>query len=301
MSAPAGEIASMTGFSREAGEEAGVTYAWELRSVNGRGLEIRLRLPPGYDALEQGLREAITRAFRRGNISASLTLRRVAAAALVTDEAALDQALARALELARRIPGAPPPRAEALLALPGVLRAAAGEPDQAEEAALQQVLRDSFAHGLAALGAARRQEGARLTPVIETLLKETDAICETARAAASAQPAHHQVKLQAALAELLGGAASPLPEDRLAQEIALLAAKSDIREELDRLRAHVAAARALLAEGGAIGRRFDFLTQEFNREANTLCSKAATLDLTTAGLKLKAVIEQLREQIQNIE
>jgi uncharacterized protein (TIGR00255 family) len=293
-------IASMTGFAREAGEAAGIVYAWELRSVNGRGLEIRLRLPAGHDALEPGLRDIVTRAFKRGNVSASLTIRREAAATLALDEAALDQVLVRALELARRIPGAAPPRAEALLALPGVLRAAAAAPEEAETAALQQVLRQAFASGVTALAASRQQEGARLASIIGVLLSETEALCMAARAAALAQPAHHQSRLQTALAELLG-AVPPVSEDRLAQEIALLATKSDVREELDRLAAHIAAARALVAEGGAIGRRFDFLTQEFNREANTLCSKAATLDLTAAGLKLKAVIEQLREQIQNIE
>lgn len=294
------KIASMTGFARDAGEHESTAYAWELRSVNGRGLETRLRLLPGYDALEAGLREAVTRAFKRGNVSASLTIRRDTAVSLVLDEAALEQALARALDLARRIPGAAPPRAEALLALPGVLRAASSEPDEAEAAALMGMMQESFGRALAALRAARQEEGARLAAVIERLLGEIEAICTEAQAAADAQPGRHRARLQAALAELLDRQ-PPVSEDRLAQEIALLTTRSDVREELDRLGAHIGAARALLAEGGAIGRRFDFLTQEFNREANTLCSKAASLDLTGAGLRLKAAIEQLREQVQNIE
>lgn len=293
-------IASMTGFARDAGQHEDVAYAWELRSVNGRGLEIRLRLPAGFDALEGALREAVSRAFKRGNVSASLTLRRSAPSALLLDEAALDQALVRALELAPRIPGAAPPRAEALLALPGVLRAASPEPNEAEAAALLAAVQAGFVRALGSLREARREEGARLHDVIESLLGEIKVICAHARAAAAAQPARHRDRLHATLTELLDRQ-PPVQEERLAQEIALLAIRSDVREELDRLRAHVAAARALLAEGGAIGRRFDFLTQEFNREANTLCSKASTLDLTGAGLQMKAAIEQLREQVQNIE
>ncbi|HEX7390793.1 MAG TPA: YicC/YloC family endoribonuclease [Acidiphilium sp.] len=294
-------IASMTGFARVAGRHEATDFAWELRSVNGRGLDLRLRLPPGFDALEPALREAASRRLKRGNVSAGLTLKRETARSLVIDDALLDTLLARAQGLARRTPGMKTPRAEILLGLPGVIRPAgeAGEPDPAPPD-LVAALTEAFGQALDDLAVARSGEGARLAIVVADMLARIAALTVAARNHADAQPAKHKARLEAALDELLGDA--PLvPPERLAQEIALLATKSDVREELDRLDAHVAAARALLAESVPIGRKFDFLMQEFNREANTLCSKAAALELTAIGLDLKAVIEQLREQVQNIE
>jgi len=237
-------LASMTGFARTEGRAAGLAWAWELRSVNGRGLDVRLRLPPGWDALEPALREATGKSLKRGNVTASLAVKRESESRLVADPAALEQALALALDLHGRIPGSPPPRAESLLALPGVLR-----PAQADETIDATAATEGFGRALAAL------------------LRE----------------------------------APSLPEERIAQEVALLAARSDVREELDRLASHIEAARALLREAANIGRRFDFLVQEFNREANTLCRKSASVALTATGLRLKATIEQMREQVQNIE
>ncbi len=294
-----GVLASMTGFARTDGVAAGLSWAWELRSVNGRGLDLRLRLPPGWDAIEPALREAAGKALRRGNVAATLTVKREQEPRLTPDPAALEQALALVLALQARIPGSPPPRAEALLALPGVLRPAA-EPEETRTEAAAAALRAGFAAALDALVAARAAEGARLAATLTGMLDEIAALRETAAAQAADQPAQQRARLMENLAALLRETPS-LPEDRIAQEVALLAARSDVREELDRLDSHIAAARALLAEGTAVGRRFDFLVQEFNREANTLCSKSAATALTATGLKLKAAIEQLREQVQNIE
>ena len=221
-------------------------------------------------------------------------------ARLVPDEAALAQLLALAQDLAARIPGAPPPRAEALLALPGVLRAEASEPDETAEEARRAAVLAAFRDALAALDAARRAEGARLSDILATLLEEIATLRDRAAAEAVDQPAQQRGRLMEQLAALLEGERR-VPEERLAAEVALLATKSDVREELDRLSAHIAEARSLLASGEAIGRRLEFLTQEFVREANTLCSKSASVALTRTGLDLKAAIERLREQAANVE
>ncbi|HWL81375.1 MAG TPA: YicC/YloC family endoribonuclease [Roseomonas sp.] len=295
-------LSSMTGFARHAGTlPDGTGFVWELRSVNGRGLDVRLRLPNGLDRLEAPLREAATARFRRGNISATLTLKREDRAPRLTpDAAALEQAIALAVAVAARIPGCPPPRAEAVLGLPGVLRAESPEPQEGEEEARHVALAAGFGEALEALAAMRRAEGEKLAAILGTLLDEIGALREAAVAEAASQPAAHRVRLQAALAELLEGD-SRVPEERLAVEVALLAQKSDVREELDRLAAHVEAARALLAEEGAVGRRLEFLTQEFGRESNTLGAKSASLALTRLSLELKAAIERLREQAANVE
>ncbi len=294
-------LASMTGFARAEGETGGTSWAWELRSVNGRGLDLRFRLPPGSDALEPGLREAAQKRLKRGNVTASLTIRRDEQARLAPDPATLEQALGLALALQARIPGCPAPRAEALLALPGVLRPAVpgnGTDERAE--AVSAAIRAGFAAALDRLAAARRAEGARLGVVLAGQLDEIAGLHDLASAEAADQPAAQRARLIENLQALL--AESPaLPEERIAQEVALLASRSDVREELDRLASHIQAARTLLAEGANIGRRLDFLIQEFNREANTLCSKSASTALTATGLRLKATIEQLREQVANIE
>ncbi len=292
-------LASMTGFARTEGRADGLIWAWELRSVNGRGLDLRLRLPPGWDALEPGLREAASQALRRGNVAATLTAKREIEPVLAPDPAALAQVLDLALDLATRIPGCPPPRAEALLALPGVLRPAATETTGPSAAAVLK-LRAGFAEALSGLIAARTAEGARLAATLSGLLDEITALHAAATEEAAEQPAQQRARMLDSIAALLGETPA-LPEERIAQEVALLAARSDVREELDRLSSHIVAARVLLEEAGAVGRRFDFLVQEFNREANTLCSKSASAALTATGLKLKATIEQLREQVQNIE
>ncbi len=294
-------IASMTGFARSEGMEAGLAWAWELRSVNGRGLELRLKLPTGYDALEQPLGVAAWGLLKRGNVAANLALKREERALLTVDPAALEQVLALALDLAGRIPGSAPPRPEALLALPGVLRQAANGGEAAPLATRQaESLRAGFDVALAELVAARQGEGARTAAILSTLLDEIETLRARAVGEAAEQPAAQRARMTISVQALLGELPA-LPAERIAQEVAMLAARSDVREELDRLASHVAAARALLAEDAAVGRRFDFLVQEFNREANTLCSKSASAALTNTGLQLKAAIEQLREQVQNVE
>jgi len=290
-------LASMTGFARAEGHTDGFAWAWELRSVNGRGLDLRFRLPPGTDGLEPALRDAAGKALKRGNVTANLTLKRETTEVFSVDPQALEQALKLALDLAARIPGAPPPRAEALLRLPGVLRAG---PAEAEIVIPAAAIQAGFAVALAQLVTARRGEGARLEEILRAQLTEIAALHAIAGTEAAEQPATHRARVLENIRSLLAELPA-LPEERIAQEVALLAARSDVREELDRLSSHIEAARALLAEGEAIGRRFDFLVQEFNREANTLCSKSSSVALTATGLKLKATIEQMREQVQNVE
>jgi uncharacterized protein (TIGR00255 family) len=215
--------------------------------------------------------------------------------------AALERMVELAQALAARI-GTEKPRAEALLALPGIFRAEHPEPSEAEEEARRAALLAAFQRALAALWASRAAEGARLSGILTALLDEIEALCAAAATEAATQPAAQRAKLMESLDALLGEAGrARFSEDRLAQEVALLAAKSDVREELDRLGAHLSAARALVAEGEGAGRKLDFLVQEFVREANTLCSKSASVALTRIGLELKAAIERLREQAANVE
>ena len=290
----------MTGFAHSEGGTNGVAWAWELRSVNGRGLEVRFRLPTGLDALEPALRELVGKSLKRGNVNANLTIKRAEASRLLPDPEALEQVLAIATELTARIPGAAPPRADALLALPGVLRTTtAAETEDAGRAGAEAV-RAGFAEALAQLVEARRGEGGRIGAVLSAQVDEIAALRAQAAVEAALQPAAQRARVLEQVQALLREVPA-LPEERLVQEVALLASRSDVREELDRLDAHVEAARTLLAEGANIGRRLDFLVQEFNREANTLCSKSASVPLTTLGLRLKVTIEQLREQVQNIE
>ena len=291
------QLASMTGFARTEGHTDGFAWAWELRSVNGRGLDLRFRLPTGTDTLEPALREVAGKALKRGNVTANLTLKRDEVAVFSVDPVALEQALKLALDLAARIPGAPPPQAEALLRLPGVLRSGAVETEAAVPLA---AIQKGFAEALAQLVVARQGEGARLGDILRGQLAEIAALHAQAGAEAADQPALHKARVMENLRALLADVPG-LPEERIAQEVALLAARSDVREELDRLASHLDAAAVLLDEGRAIGRRFDFLVQEFNREANTLCSKSSSVTLTATGLKLKATIEQMREQVQNVE
>jgi uncharacterized protein (TIGR00255 family) len=296
-------LMSMTGFARDSGTLGdGTAYVWELRSVNGRGLDLRLRLPNGMDALEPALREATGKRLKRGNVSATLTLKREERPRLAVDKVALEQALVLALELAGRIRGSIAPAAEALLALPGVMRAEVAEPDEAQEEAKRVALAAAYGRALDGLVAAREAEGAKLRDILGGLLGEIAAFRDAAAAEAAGQPEAQRAKLLEALAALLGeGGRARIPEERLAQEVALLAQKSDVREELDRLAAHIDAAGALLRAGDGAGRKLDFLTQEFVREANTLCSKSASVPLTRIGLDLKAAIERLKEQAANVE
>lgn len=295
------DLASMTGFARERAEAGQVAILWEVKSLNGRGLDVRLRLPAGHDGLEPALREAAARVLRRGTVTATLTLTRAPGSSRPTlDEAALEAVLTMIERIRHRLGAAAPVSAEAVLALPGVLRAPTVEEDEAAMRSLEAAIQATFMRAIESLAAARREEGARLGAVLSAKLDEIAALIAAASRDAASQPGAVRDRLLDSL-RCLGDQVPALPEDRLVQEVALLAARADVREEIDRLESHLAAARALLSEGVLIGRRLDFLTQEFNREANTLCSKSASPSLTATGLALKAAIEQFREQVQNLE
>jgi uncharacterized protein (TIGR00255 family) len=293
-------IASMTGFARRQGSSDEFLWAWELKCVNGRNLDVRCRFPTGLDALDGFVRAACAERLKRGNLSVMLTADdRQAAPAFRINEAALAQIGGLLEGLKGRIDAAPP-RLDGLIGLKGVLEIEERQlSPEAGERRIQAMQAD-FLTCLADLQQARLEEGRKLAAITRQHLGEIERLGKAAAASAAAQPAALRERLARQIAELLPPIVT-LPEERLAQEVALLAAKADVREELDRLGAHVAAARGLLEQGGAIGRRLDFLCQEFNREANTLCSKADDLALTNLGIELKAAIEQLREQAQNIE
>jgi uncharacterized protein (TIGR00255 family) len=294
----------MTGFARSEGVAdacgAAFSWAWELRSVNSRGLDLRFRLPPGFDSLEAGLRDAVAKSLKRGSVTANLSVKREEQARLMADPVALAEVIRLATEISARIPGCPAPRAEALLALPGVLRSAVSVVDEASVAAQVEAVRTGFAEALDLMIASRRSEGARLAATLGRQLDEIESLVAQADNEAADQPAAQRARMLDSVQGLLNEIGG-LPEERIAQEVAILASRSDVREELDRLVSHIAAARGLLRQAVNVGRPLDFLVQEFNREANTLCSKSASVSLTGTGLKLKAVLEQLREQVQNIE
>lgn len=292
---------SMTGFARADGALGDMRWHWELRSVNGKSFDCRFRLPPGIDGVEPRLREALGKHIKRGNCQASLSIDQSATPAPLRLNR---EALAVVVDAVREVQGiceTQPPRPEGILALRGVLESGeASETDPEEKAALEAALVQSFEEAASALATARAEEGLKLETLVAAQIDEIERLTNAAAAAPAASPQAIRDRLAAQLHELLDGNTA-IAEDRLAHEAAMLATKADIREELDRLTAHVEQARGLLAGTDPKGRRLDFLTQEFNREANTLCSKAADVSLTRIGLDLKAVIDQLREQIQNIE
>jgi uncharacterized protein (TIGR00255 family) len=290
----------MTGYARAAGQHGGTGFACEIRSVNARGLDIRMRLAPGLDAIETELRRRIAATLSRGALTVTLTLDQDSSGAeLVVNERALETVLMALARLDGRIE-AEPPSLDGILALPGVLDRRETPRDADDEAALHAAILACIDACLAELVAVRRREGAELAAVLSRHIDEIAALADRAERHPSRDRDSIGARLAAQNAEL-SAAAPTLSEERLAQEALLLATKADIREELDRLAAHVTAARELIAKGGAVGRKLDFLSQEFNREANTLCAKSNAVELTAIGLDLKAVIDQLREQVQNIE
>jgi len=290
----------MTGFARTEGFKDGFSWAWEIRSVNARGLDVRAKLPPGHESLEMKARARVAEIFKRGSISIALNVTRPERSARIkVNREVLDQVVKLARELAHEV-NAPPPQVEGLLSLHGVLERLEDEETEEVRAAREAAVAETLEAGLAQLSAARGAEGTKLETMVAGHLGRIAELSAAAEKTAAVQPEALKRRLRDQVAALIE-AKPDLPEERLAQEAALLASRADVREELDRLKAHVAAARELLADGGAIGRRFDFLCQEFNREANTLCSKSTDIELTRIGLDLKAAIEQLREQVQNIE
>ncbi|MBI1210131.1 MAG: YicC family protein [Alphaproteobacteria bacterium] len=293
-------LSSMTGFARSQGAQAGWRWHWEVRSVNARGLDVRVRFPEGFDGLEGPARILATERFSRGNISASLTLANdpVRGSIRINPEV-LSQVIA-ALDALKGKIAAAPPTLDGILALRGVLEPQATELSEAELALRDAEVLDSLAMAFDALLEARRDEGSRLHAVLVQQIERMEELVGQAERLAATQPAQLRARLKSMVDELLA-ARTGVSEDRLAQELALLVAKADVREELDRLKSHLTQARNLFSSKGAQGRRLDFLAQEFNREANTLCSKSADMELTRTGLELKAVIDQLREQVQNVE
>lgn len=292
-------LASMTGFARVDGVHDACRWVWEARSVNGRGLELRCRLPSGFDALDPALRKVAKSKLSRGSINATLTLSQdTEEKSYRINERMLDEVVGMIATVREKIECGLP-QAEAMLALRGVIEQADDNNTQGLDETLAAEIIVSFTAVIEALVAARAKEGAAMGVVLAAQLDAIDALTKEAAGHAAAAPAALKARIENQLTELLSG--GPLPDERLAQEASLLALKADIREELDRLQSHVEAGRALLHKDGAVGRELDFLTQEFNREANTLCSKAQDMDLKRVGLELKRVIDQMREQVQNIE
>jgi uncharacterized protein (TIGR00255 family) len=291
-------VSSMTGFARAEGETAGISWVWELKSVNGRSLDLRLRLPPGYDGIEAPLRAALAGRLRRGSVSANLTVNRVAPPTIRINREMLQRVVALVAELAAEVEAAPP-RLDGLIGLRGIIETVEDEPDAVIEARRAALLAE-WDVALDRLVAARGEEGARLGATLSAQLAELAELVAAASACAVAQPQALRARLEQSLAALDNLVPGMSPE-RVAQELALLVSRGDIREELDRLRAHIAQAGELLAKSDGVGRQLDFLCQELNREANTLCSKSNDIELTRIGLSLKLAIEQFREQVQNLE
>jgi len=294
-------LISMTGFADARGVHGNLRWRWETKGVNGRGLDLRFRAPLGYEGLESGARTLATERFKRGSFQIVLTA--------ATDDAGrgfrVDPvALAEAVRLAKRVAdetGLKPARIDGLLALKGVVV-------QEENAALDDEARmardaamlESLANAYDLLGRARSNEGAKLEAVLLKQIGEIERLTREARALAAQQPFILRERMMAQLKELISPGTN-VPEERVAQEIAMLASRADLSEELDRLTAHCQEARALIAAREPTGRKLDFLSQEFNRESNTLCAKSSDIQLTHVGLALKAVIDQFREQVQNVE
>lgn len=293
-------IASMTGFARSSGAVGDFLWTWELKTVNGRSLDVRCRVPQGFEAMDGLVRQAAAEHLKRGNLSANLTVDEIASRGRLTvNRPALDQILALVGEMKGKL-DARAPSLDGLLGLKGVLEVETPPVDADIMAKRQEAIETGLRQAMSELGAMRRVEGARLAQMVLSHLHEVERLHVAAIATAGAQPINIRLRLEEQLRQLMPEGI-PVDPERLVQELAIIAGRADVREEIDRLAAHVAAARDLVTKGGAVGRKLDFLCQEFNREANTLCSKAADLALTNLGIELKAAIEQLREQIQNIE
>ena len=292
-------IASMTGFARQAGTTGPYSWAWEIKSVNGRGLDIRARTPAGFDSLAEEARQTLSKELTRGQCQLSLALSRTTSAPRIkVNEAAL-ASLIEALGALPQSDKIGPATLDGLLAVRGIVEIEEADSEDVTTA-LHAALRAAIAPLAQALVEARRVEGRALAQVLEAQFAAMESLVDAAAASPSRTADAIRARLQAQIDTLLETKGSFDP-DRLHQEAVLIATRADIQEEIDRLRAHIASARALLAEGGAVGRKLDFLAQEFGREANTLCSKANDVSLSRIGLDLKAVVDQFREQVQNVE
>jgi uncharacterized protein (TIGR00255 family) len=293
-------LSSMTGFARGHGVCGSYGWAWEIKSVNGKGLDLRLRLPPGWDAIEVPVRTRAAEALARGSVQANLTIERSGALPVVRINASvLDAILATMKQIAPKIE-ASPPSLDGLLALKGVIEIGDSEEREDERRNAEAAVTAGFTEVIGALGEMRRHEGAALSQVLSARLREIAALAKRAEHAPGRRPDAIRARLAEQVAMLLAQS-DRFDPDRLHQEAVMIATKADVREELDRLAAHIGQAQHLIGQGGPIGRRLDFLAQELNREANTLCAKANDVELANIGLELKAAVEQFREQVQNVE
>jgi uncharacterized protein (TIGR00255 family) len=293
-------LSSMTGFARGQGVSGGYAWAWEIKSVNAKGLDLRLRLPPGWDAVEAPVRGKVTEVLSRGTVYATLNVERQGKAAVVrVNEDVLNAVLATVKALAGRI-DAERPRLDGILAIKGVIEVVDADEADDTRSAVEVAVVAGFATVLASLIEMRRREGDALARILSGRLDEIAVLIGRAEAAAARRPDAVKQRIAEQVATLLA-TSDRFDPDRLHQEAVLIAAKADVREELDRLTAHVEQAQGMVTKGGPVGRRLDFLSQEFNRESNTLCAKANDLELTNIGLELKGVVEQFREQVQNLE
>ena len=293
-------LSSMTGFARSHGVTGAYAWSWELKSVNAKGLDLRMRLPPGWDAVEVPVRSSAAQALARGNVYGTLTAERKGVAPIVrVNEPVLNAVLATLKGLAGRVEAAEP-RLDGILSLKGVIEVLDEDEREDDRRAAEAAVIAGFQQTVAELAAMRRREGETLGRILAQRLAEIGALAARADAAPGRRPEAIKARIAELVATLLD-ASNRFDPDRLHQEAILIASKADIREELDRLASHVAQAQRLIADGGAVGRRLDFLAQELNREANTLCAKSNDVELTNIGLELKSVVEQFREQVQNLE
>ena len=293
-------LSSMTGFARRQGVAGPYGWAWEIRSVNAKGLDLRLRLPPGWDAVEGPVRASAAQILARGTVYGTLTVERQGVAPSVRiNEPVLAAVLATVKGLAGRVDAAAP-RLDGILSLKGVIEVIDEDEREEDRRVAEAAVIAGFRATVAELAAMRRHEGEVLGQVLTQRVREIAVLAERAEAAPGRRPEAIKARIVEQVAMLLD-ASDRFDPDRLHQEAILIASKADIREELDRLASHVAQVERLIAGGGPIGRRLDFLAQELNREANTLCSKSNDVELTNIGLELKSVVEQFREQVQNLE
>jgi uncharacterized protein (TIGR00255 family) len=293
-------LSSMTGFSRHHGTSGPYAFEWELKSVNAKGFDFRMRLPPGWDDIETAARKRATELLSRGTVYANLTVKRSGAAQIVRiNDDVLASIMKAAADIAKKT-GAAPPSADGLLAVKGVVEVAEPESDEAEIQAAKSAAIAGFEQALQSLIEMRKREGVALGQILLQRMDDIERLAKKAEAAPGRKPEAIKARLAEQIALLLE-TSDRFDPDRLSQEAVMIAAKADIREELDRIASHVAQTRELLAKGGAVGRRLDFLAQEFNREVNTTCSKSNDVELTNTGLEMKNVVEQFREQVQNLE
>jgi uncharacterized protein (TIGR00255 family) len=293
-------LSSMTGFARGHGVTGAYAWSWEIKSVNAKGLDLRLRLPPGWDAVEVPARKRAADELSRGTVYANLSVERKGVTSTVkVNEQVLAAVLATIKSLSGKVEAAPA-TLDGILALKGVIEVADEDEREDDRRAAESAIAKGFDKALADLSTMRREEGATLGKLLSARLAEIAALTARAEKAPGRKADAVKARLAEQVATLLS-ASQRFDSDRLHQEAIMLAAKADIREELDRLASHVAQAQKMLAEGGAIGRRLDFLAQELHRESNTLTAKSNDVELTNIGLELKTVVEQFREQVQNLE